>query len=564
MSHQPKILIAEKDPDTVRLLNRYLEPLEVETIIAKDGYEALEIAREAVPEVAMLDVMMPGRSGWEICQAIKGVRRTRDIMILLMTERGGVRDRLTGLQAGADDYLVKPFDKNDVTWRVSRLLDLSRTRRQEPGSRVIEDELDDLLEDPTTGLPAVSLTMANLKEMLIENRSLGIFHVDVEQFEQIEEEYGWAFFDELLRRSAELLATEAGRMEGIAAVNRVGSSAFYVFVPPSGRSSFSSYMEAGNARLQRRLRESMREQFPNLSSGEVGFFVGNAVIEYSPQIRLERQIYRGLQLASDVVRQEERKLKQQLVEELQEIIRTRSVTIAYQPIVSARDCSVYGYELLTRGPESSSFRNSDMLFTFARENEMAWDLEKVAVETMVEHLESVKDLGERKYLINLEAETLEAFAENFDEMTTFFAGQAGRFVFELTERAWIEDYAAFRQILRKLERRGVGIAIDDAGSGYASLEAIAALSPDYLKVTKGLIANLGSEPIKQDLMKLLVELARRIGAKTIAEGIETREEYHWCRDLGIDLLQGFYLARPGTEPVEEIRITGDSDPVASV
>lgn len=561
MSHQPKILIADDDPSIVRLLQKFLEPLDVEILIAHDGHEALEIARSQIPEIILLDVMMPGRSGWDVCQAVKGVRRTRDIMIVLITAKGDVRDRLTGLQAGADDYLVKPFEKNDVTWRVSRLLDLAQRRRLESRGGHLEDQVDDLLEDPATGLPAVSLAMAKIRELLIEKRFLGILHVDIEQFERIEEEYGWAFFDEFLRRAADVIMTEAVEIGALPALNRVGSSAFFLFLPPPREGSFQALMNDAAETIQSRLNDSLKQRFPHISSGEIAFFVGSAIITYSPQIRLERQIYRGLQLASDAVRQEEKKRKQQLVEEMREIIRENSVKIVYQPIVRASDCSIYGYELLTRGPESSSFRNSDMLFAFARENGMAWDLEKVAIESMVEALKGQTGFGSRKCLINLEAETLEAFAENFDQMVTFFAQTPEQFVFELTERAWIEDYSAFRDILQKLRERGVAIAIDDAGSGYASLEAIASLAPDYLKITKGLISTIGSEPIKQDLIKLLVELAHKINAKTIAEGIETPEEYRWCRELGIDLLQGFYLAKPSDRFIAEIDIPEECEPL---
>ncbi|MDX1582536.1 MAG: EAL domain-containing protein [Thermoanaerobaculia bacterium] len=560
MSHQPTVLIADDDRDSVRMLRSFLEALEVEILVVEDGHEALEIARDLVPDVLLLDVDMPGRSGWDVCQAIKGVRRTRDIMIVLMTGHGDVRDRLTGLQAGADDYVVKPFERNDVTWRVGRLLEISRERGRDGEAKEIEDELDDLMQDPATGLPAVSLTMASLREMLIENFSLGIMHVDVEQFEQIEEEFGWAFFDEFLRRSAEVIFAEASRLGGIAAVNRVGSSAFFIFLPRAEQGSFESFMERESDRLRHRLTGVLQNQFPGLASGEIAFFVGNAVIRYSPQIRLERQIYRGLQLASDVVRREERKRKQELVDEMREIIGSRNVTIVYQPIVAASDCTVFGYELLTRGPDSSSFRNSDMLFAFARENEMAWDLEKVAIESMVASLRQA-ELGNRRCLINLEAETMEAFAQNLDQMVDFFAESPERIVFELTERAWIEDYAAFRKVMETLKERGVGIAIDDAGSGYASLEAIASLQPDFLKITKGLVSTIGSEPIKQDLIRLLVELAEKIGALTIAEGIETSEEYEWCRKLGIDLLQGYYLARPSTELIEEVELPEGCEPL---
>jgi EAL domain-containing protein (putative c-di-GMP-specific phosphodiesterase class I) len=138
----------------------------------------------------------------------------------------------------------------------------------------------------------------------------------------------------------------------------------------------------------------------------------------------------------------------------------------------------------------------------------------------------------------------------FHEVVNFFASHRGSFVFELTERAAIEDYTVFRDLLEEFRAKGIEIAIDDAGSGYASLEAIASLAPDYLKITKGLISALAEEPIKQDLVRMLVELAHRINARTIAEGIETEDEYNCCRELGIDLMQGFFIAMPakGVEP----------------
>src|SRR6266852_1268207 len=144
-------------------------------------------------------------------------------------------------------------------------------------------------------------------------------------------------------------------------------------------------------------------------------------------------------------------------------------------------------------------------------------------------------------------------------MGSSFSEHRGHFVFDLTERAAIEDYAVFRRLLDEFRDKGIEVAIDDAGSGYASLEAIAALTPDYLKITKGLVSTLAEEPIKQDLVKMLVELSGKIGAKTLAEGIETVEEYEWCRNLGIDLLQGYYLAHPQ----EQLR-SGDDEVAQSL
>ncbi|HYO79483.1 MAG TPA: EAL domain-containing protein, partial [Thermoanaerobaculia bacterium] len=233
-------------------------------------------------------------------------------------------------------------------------------------------------------------------------------------------------------------------------------------------------------------------------------------------------------------------------------------TTLFQPIVWAQDLTVFGYEILTRGPAGSSFRNSDMLFSFAREAKLAWALEAIALEGALKRLRSV-DLGQKKFLLNLEAEMFGESEFRIHERVSYFADNRGNFVFELTERAAIEDYAQFRELLNEFRQKGIEVAIDDAGSGYASLEAIAALAPDYLKITKSLVSTLADEPIKQDLVKMLVELGGKVGAKTLAEGIETEEEYATCRDLGIDLIQGYYFAHP-----QEDVALGDAEVAQSV
>ncbi len=549
-------MIADDDPDVLELLKVYLRPLGCDVITATDGEQALEMAQKELPDVVLLDVLMPKRSGWEVCQALRAMHRTSEIGIVLITGKGEVKDRLTGLQVGADDDLVKPFHRGEVLKRVGELLanrlegapSEERTPPPEPAGR------PRLSQDPASGLPTISMVMDRLKEMMIDQSQLGIIYVDIEQFEAIEADYGWAFFDEFIRRVGDVLTTEAKGWfsEPVVAISRVAGSSFYIFVETaSGRSRES--LEQISERLRVRLVESLRERFPKMQSRQIGFYTGAAFLQYEPQIRLERQIYNGMQTAADAVRTAEQQRKRQLLRELREIIRKKKVTTLFQPIVHAADSSLFGYEILTRGPAESSFRNSDMLFSFARETKLAWDLEALALESSLDRLRNI-DLGDDKFLLNLEAEMFETSELRFHEMVDFFAGKRGSFVFELTERAAIQDYGVFRELLEEFRLKGIQIAIDDAGSGYASLEAIAALSPDYLKVTKGLISTLAHEPIKQDLLKMLVELARKIGARTIAEGIETAEEFQWCRDLGIDLIQGYYIARPQVDLIEGSRV----------
>jgi EAL domain-containing protein (putative c-di-GMP-specific phosphodiesterase class I)/CheY-like chemotaxis protein len=545
---RPVVLIADDNEDVVLLLRTYLKPLDCEILTARDGEEALALAQTRMPDVVLLDVMMPKRSGWEVCQALKAVQRTSHIGVVLVTGRGDVKDRLTGLQVGADDYLVKPFNRDEVVRRIRTVIDRSKEER-EVAAQAGRTALEAMLLDRATGLPSLPIVLDRVKEVLIEQGELGIVFIDIEQFEAIEAEYGWAFFDELLSHVGQIIATEAKARfpKAVVTSHRTGGSSFYIFYESRGQDlTQENASERAANELRDRLIETTKLRFPNLQAGQVGFFVGTARIDYRPQIRLERQIYHGMQTAADAVRDAEQQRKKQLTRELRDIIRRKRVTTLFQPIVRAKDGAVFGYEILTRGPANSSFRNSDMLFSFAREAKLAWALEAIALEGALRRLREV-DLGDRKFLLNLEAEMFGESEFRIHEMVSFFAEHKGHFVFELTERAAIEDYNAFRGLLNEFREKGIEVAIDDAGSGYASLEAIASLAPDYLKITKGLVSTLADEPIKMDLVRMLVDLSSKIGAKTIAEGIETEVEYRTCRELGIDLLQGYYLAHPQEE-----------------
>ena len=557
---RPVVLIADDDEEVALLLRTYLKPLDCEVIVARDGEEALALAQSRLPSAVLLDVMMPKRSGWEVCQALKAVQRTSDIGVILVTGRGDVKDRLTGLQVGADDYLVKPFDRNEVLKRVRNVLARAPEAKAE-AAQAGRNALEAMLLDRATALPTLPIVLDRIKELMIEQGELGIVFIDIEQFEAIEAEYGWAFFDELLSNVGQIVSVEAKERftNPLVTCHRIGGSSFYIFHETRGQDlSEETASERIAIDLRQKLIDTTRERFPHMHTDQIGFFVGGARIDYRPQIRLERQIYAGMQTAADAVRDAEQQRKKQLTRELRDIIRRKRVTTLFQPIVRAREGTVFGYEILTRGPANSSFRNSDMLFSFAREAKLAWALEAIALEGALKRLREV-DFSERKFLLNLEAEMFGESEFRIHEMVSFFAENRGHFVFELTERAAIEDYAQFRELLDEFRAKGIEVAIDDAGSGYASLEAIAALAPDYLKITKGLVSTLAEEPIKQDLVKMLVDLAGKINAKTIAEGIETQEEYETCRELGIDLLQGYYLAHPQ----EELRL-GDEEVEAAL
>lgn len=118
-----KILIVDDQPETVRLLEIILRREDRELLSASNGRGALELARQADPDLMLLDIMMPGElDGYQVARALKDDPRTRHIHIIVMTAKAQKQDRLDALGAGADDYIAKPFDVMELRTRVETSL----------------------------------------------------------------------------------------------------------------------------------------------------------------------------------------------------------------------------------------------------------------------------------------------------------------------------------------------------------------------------------------------------------------------------------------------------------
>jgi EAL domain-containing protein (putative c-di-GMP-specific phosphodiesterase class I) len=125
-------------------------------------------------------------------------------------------------------------------------------------------------------------------------------------------------------------------------------------------------------------------------------------------------------------------------------------------------------------------------------------------------------------------------------------------VLELTERCAMSDFGAFRAALEYLRALGFCIAVDDAGAGYGSLQALSEVRPDWLKVDLTLVRSVDSDEVRARLIESLVAFSRRVGSKLIAEGIETQAELDTLRSLGVRFGQGFLLAEPAAPfPADE-------------
>ena len=121
----PKVLIADDEPHIRLLLEQTLEDLEdegLEILLAENGAEALDLIKENIPDIVFLDVMMPKMNGFEVCSEVKKNLKIPDIYIVLLTAKGQEIDKLKGMESGADMYMTKPFNPDDIVKKVREIL----------------------------------------------------------------------------------------------------------------------------------------------------------------------------------------------------------------------------------------------------------------------------------------------------------------------------------------------------------------------------------------------------------------------------------------------------------
>jgi EAL domain-containing protein (putative c-di-GMP-specific phosphodiesterase class I) len=211
--------------------------------------------------------------------------------------------------------------------------------------------------------------------------------------------------------------------------------------------------------------------------------------------------------------------------------------VVFQPIVELEGGNVVGLEALARftGPPR---RSPDQWFAEAATIGRGTELELLAIERALFQLDSLPSDA----FVSLNVSPTTARTAALDVLLVQFPG--ARIVLELTEHTKIRDYRVLRLCLDRFRERGVRIAVDDAGAGYAGLQHILSLQPDVIKLDIGLTRNVDVDPARRALSSCLVRFANEIGAEVVAEGIETWAELDTLRALGIRWGQGFYLGRP--------------------
>jgi PAS domain S-box-containing protein len=234
--------------------------------------------------------------------------------------------------------------------------------------------------------------------------------------------------------------------------------------------------------------------------------------------------------------------QRRLRERITHVLETGEVQTAFQPIVDVDSGAAAGYEALSRF-DAEPAQGPDKWFADAERVGLGVELDCLAVRAA---LSSAARLPREAYVsVNTTPETVRS--GRLADLVRAAPVAADRIVVEITEHVSVEDYHALHEPLRVLRALGVRLAVDDAGSGFASFRHILRLEPHFIKLDRDLIHGIDSDPARRALAAAVVMFARDLGAAVVAEGVETAEELAMVAHLGIDAAQGYLLGRPSAE-----------------
>lgn len=239
-----------------------------------------------------------------------------------------------------------------------------------------------------------------------------------------------------------------------------------------------------------------------------------------------------------------------LLEALREILNGRALlTAVFQPIIDLGKGGVFAYEGLIRGPKDHPLHLPYNLFDTARKCNLIPEVEKLCRQVVISSFSELELPG--KLFLNISPERLLDSPCDLDARLKYLEEiglDPGRIVLELTENQATLDYDRMREAVEGCRKLGFQIAIDDLGEGFSSLRLWSEIRPDYVKIDMHFIQGIERDPVKQQFVQSIQLIAGKSGTTTIAEGIETEDEFLLLRELGVACGQGYFIERPNPHP----------------
>ncbi len=401
--------------------------------------------------------------------------------------------------------------------------------------------------DSVSSLPWLGSIAHDIYTMLRVNGYLALVLLDLKSLADIEGECGQVVYNDVIARICRevvQLRREAVRSEDlICTVQPFGEEiVLFLEAPRAPKQLTADALEAVADRIWSVMAPKIAELVRPFG-GKGRFHLGYALALPNDMIQPQRLIYRAIDQARQMAGDYSRRVDARSREKLRDLIVSRQLTTAFQPIIQLPGKEVRAYEALIRGPPGTDWASPAMLFNLAGRANLVAELDRACIQCA---MTSADDLPDGTLLF---ANVLPALINDSGFRAGMIRGTGShlnpsRIVLEVNEGVAVRSYDILSKGIAELRANGIRVAVDDLGAGHTNLDQVLRLEPDFLKLDSSLIRDVHQSPRKQALIESVVTMGKAVGATVIAEGIEESKERDTLVSLGVAWGQGFLFAKP--------------------
>jgi diguanylate cyclase (GGDEF)-like protein len=554
-----RVLIVDDDRDGAEGIADLLEAQGWQIAVAHHGSGALTELEDFKPQIVLVDLRLGRESGLDLIARIKEVGA--ETVCLVITANADKESAIGALKVGAYDYLTKPIDPEDLFRALDRAVDVVRltqdNRRMVQELEAAKERAEALaLQDSLTGLANRYAFLMQLDQIVVQSQRLcklaAILILDLDGFKQVNDTHGHQMGDRLLQCIAERLM---GCVRASDVVARLGGDEFAIaIVNLENPEDVTRPVDL----ILHKMREPISIEGMTL---EIGASIGVSLCPHDADEsgelmrRADVALYAAKAAGRNAMRCYDAELDTSIRErhrlecDLQRACLNGEFELQFQPLMSLSRNVPCGVEALLRWrhPQRGILQPADFLDA-AEASGVIVDLGHWIVETACRQARLWLDQGlpELRMAVNVSPRQLrnDQLVDAVEAALAATALPPACLEIELVEDAVLgtgQDVAARIDRLRSL---GVQLAIDDFGTGHSSLARLKAYPVNRLKIDRSFILNLLADEGDQAICQAALQLGKRLGLVTVAEGVETKEQLDFLRAAGCDEAQGYYFSKP--------------------
>lgn len=566
------VLIVDDDPGARLLIGTALEIAGFNVTTAVDGPSALAEYHSRPVDCVILDVVMPGMNGFEVCSALRAIPECRHVPILMQTSRDDMEAVNHAYDAGATDFSSKGINPMLLAQRVKFLVRAKETQDQLRESEARVRYL--AYYDSLTALPNRSRLLEILEQQVAVAGSringIAVLMLDIDNFSIINDTQGQAVGDALLKEIANRLqlCVRDTRKSGDAAagdaqiedlndwVARTGADEFALALPGVG-SEQAALVVARRIQLALERPFGIAEQeIPVSASIGISMFPGDAsgaealVRNADAAMHHAKKIgQKGLEFFKKSISTRAAK-HLSLEADLRKALERNEFTLHYQPRLALDDLRVESVEALLRWshPQRGAVP-PDEFIPLAEQSGLIVDIGDWVLREACAQARSWKDAGGHAWKVAVNVSGVQFRDGSLVRRVSSAIAHAGidsrTIELEFTEGALIEYSSAVSKAVKSLKDLGVATALDDFGTGYSSMSYLRHFPIDTLKIDRIFVRDIASQTAgNAPLVDAIIAMARSLGLATVAEGVETEAQWHYLRERNATQVQGFLFCRP--------------------